>query len=361
MPHLRCAFRRSRFPPISNRFPIYDDAAPPARTTVYGLPSLAATNIASRTTFVVCVPIASAPPPSLQGQASFANAFRAITAFSVPHSVAQGRVPTPSGSCALRHGHPPRRDLRLYLRYRTASSRSHVHLPPRRKDLSACHSVTLRTKAGHATATHFRVARPERRSYCQRASPRLTARAARLRASGVLAVVRAAFRRTEHQLRKNANRPRNPRRRQIPPLRGEIFFAVFLRRNHCRNSPKTRAHYAQGVSTHARTCSCADGERTHWRVMHAHEGCKPSPRQAVPSRQSMRLVLRQAVKPSPPRHGTTPAALASRLAHYAHHTQRVTPRMRHAPRTRIMRTPGQRALCAHTGERGAPFGRAKCR
>ena len=96
-------------PAISNRFPIYDAAATSARTTVYGLPSLAATSIASRTSFVVCVPIASATPPSLQGQAGFTHALRAITALSVPHSVADGCVPTPSGShVRFRHGHSTR-------------------------------------------------------------------------------------------------------------------------------------------------------------------------------------------------------------------------------------------------------------
>jgi len=67
---------------------------------------------------------------------------------------------------------------------------------------------------------------------CQRTTPRITACAALAEASGVLAVVRAAFRRTEHQLRKNANRPRNPRRHAKPPLRGEKFFPAFFARNH---------------------------------------------------------------------------------------------------------------------------------
>ena len=62
--------------------------------------SLAATNIVSRTTFVVCVPIASATPSSLPGRIGFTNTLRVITALSVPHSVANGSVPTPSGSHA---------------------------------------------------------------------------------------------------------------------------------------------------------------------------------------------------------------------------------------------------------------------
>ena len=72
--------------------------------------------------------------------------------------------------------------------------------------------------------------------------------------------------------------------------------------------------------------------------MHAHEGRKPSPRQAVtPSRHDKPFgVVRAASRlPAASRQA---AALASRLAHYAHRTQRVTPRMRHATRP---------ALCAH--------------
>ena len=73
--------------------------------------------------------------------------------------------------------------------------------------------------------------------------------------------------------------------------------------------------------------------------MHAHEGRKPSPRQAVTPRQATQGPL--CVKPSSRHHAApsrNPAALASRLAHYAPNAQRVTPRMRHA---------SHRALCAH--------------
>ena len=102
--------------------------------------SLAATSIVSRTTFVVCVPIASATQPSLQNRACFAHTLRVITALSVPHSVADGCVPTTSWSCDLRHSHQPRLELRLYLRYRTASSRHRVCICRHASGLSACHS-----------------------------------------------------------------------------------------------------------------------------------------------------------------------------------------------------------------------------
>lgn len=96
--------RVSVAPNLAYQFPIYDAAAVPA-WTAFGLSSLAATSIASRTPFVVCVPIASATPSSLQGRIGFAHTLRVITALSVPHSVASGCALTPSGSPVLRHGH----------------------------------------------------------------------------------------------------------------------------------------------------------------------------------------------------------------------------------------------------------------
>lgn len=168
--------------------------------------SLAATNIASRTTFVVCVPIASATPPSLQDRASFTHTLRVITALSVPHYVADGCAPTPSGSCNLRHGHQPRLELRLYLRY---ALRPHVITSASAATPSAYPLVTH----GHSQSryTHFRVARLQRRSYCQRANPRIAVSPALLGAS-VFRGCSCHIRRTEHQWIKMQTDHGHPRR-----------------------------------------------------------------------------------------------------------------------------------------------------
>ena len=134
--------RVSVAPNLAHQFPIYDAAAVPARTTVYGLPSLAATSIASRTPFVVCVPIASATPPSLQDRACFTNTLRVITAFSVPHSVADSCAPTPSGSYTLRHGHSAKPRFTPIPSVCTASSRHHACICRHAFGLSACHMHT---------------------------------------------------------------------------------------------------------------------------------------------------------------------------------------------------------------------------
>ena len=318
MPHLRCAFRRSRFPPISNRFPIYDAAATPAWTTVYGLPSLAATNIASRTTFVVCVPIASAPPPSLQGQASFANALRAITAFSVPHSVAQGRVPTPSGSCALRHGHPPRRGLRLYLRYRTASSRSHVHLPPLVKE--------------QILASRLAPLWRRRPAYWRLFMPRFDER--------------------------NTNCVKMQTDREIPAADknhpygvksfSRLFFAEITAET-ARKPARIMRRGFQHTRAHARAQTASARTARHARTR-GPQAVAASSRPAASSHAARFASSRQAV--TTPRHGATPAALASRLAHYAHHTQRVTPRMRHASHPHYAHTRPARIMRTHRRARG---------
>lgn len=159
--------------------------------------SLATTSIASRTPFVVCVPIASATPSSLQGRIGFTNALRATTALSVPHSVADGCVPTPSGSCGLRHGHLPY-ELARFTPIPSVShciiTSSHLHLPPRLR--------LVRLSQGDArnfiTSTHFRVARLQRRSCCQRANPRFAVSPAQLGAS-VIRGCSCHIRRTERQ------------------------------------------------------------------------------------------------------------------------------------------------------------------
>ena len=99
MPHLRCAFRRAKTSPLPTDSPSTMPPLPRLPRAFHAV-SLAATNIVSRTTFVVCVPIASATPSSLPGRIGFTNTLRVITALSVPHSVANGSVPTPSGSHA---------------------------------------------------------------------------------------------------------------------------------------------------------------------------------------------------------------------------------------------------------------------
>lgn len=144
--------------PAFRQFPTDSPSTMPplfAAWTAFGLPSLAATSIASRTSFVVCVPIASATPPSLQGQAGFTHTLRVITALSVPHSVADGCAPTPSGSCNLRHGHQPRLELRLYLRY---APRPHVITSASAATPSAYPLVTCT----HRIATYVHYAFPRR-------------------------------------------------------------------------------------------------------------------------------------------------------------------------------------------------------
>ena len=166
--------------------------------------SLATTSIVSRTTFVVCVPIASATQPSLQNRDCFAHTLRVTTALSVPHSVADGCVPTTTWSCASV----------------TATSRGwnyaytfgialHHHVIT--SAFAATHRAYPLVTDGHSQSrhTHFRVAHPERRSYCQRSSPRLAVSPARLGAS-VIRGCSCHIRRTEHQwlkMQTNLGRP----------------------------------------------------------------------------------------------------------------------------------------------------------
>lgn len=262
MPHLRCAFRRSRFPPFPTDSP---STMPPLLRL--GRP------------FTVCPH--SRLPASLHelrsSCASLSHRLRRLACKAKPVS------PMPLGQSRLFPCRTPSQTVVCQpLRgHMCASVTATRHEVPRFTPTPSVHTASSRK--------HVCICE------CQRTNPRITACAALAEASGVLAVVHAAFRRTEHQLRKNANRPRNPRRHAKTPLRGEKFSPAFFARNHWRNSPKTGAHYAQGVSTHARTHAGADGERTRWRVMHAHEGRKP--RRVKPPRHA-RPALRQAVKPS---------------------------------------------------------------
>lgn len=102
--------------------------------------SLAATNIASRTTFVVCVPIASDTPSSLPGRIGFTNTLRVITALSVPHSVANGSVPTPLGHMRPPSRPPAKAGFTPIPSVRTASLAFHVSICRHAFGLSACHS-----------------------------------------------------------------------------------------------------------------------------------------------------------------------------------------------------------------------------
>lgn len=199
LPHLRCAFRRSRFPPFPTDSP---STMPPLLRL--GRP------------FTVC-PHSRLPTSLHELRSSCASLSHRLRRLACK---AKQVSPMPFGQSRLFPCRTPSQTVVCQpLRgHMCASVTATRHEVPRFTPTPSVHTASSRK--------HVCICE------CQRTNPRIAACAALAEASGVLAVVHAAFRRTEHQLRKNANRPRNPRRHAKPPLRGEKFSPAFFARNH---------------------------------------------------------------------------------------------------------------------------------